>query len=228
MSSRSILPPSSFRPSVTHQLPSWGCAVGIAASGASPSLAQPGQDAGTADPPTAVEVTVGATESEVALVPRGTPPCSGELVDTFHPLGKSLGSFLALGGRIRSQHLPTSKCPYCHLRGDVGPGWHLGCGAGGGLPDPRSAYSLPAWFTSPFGHLTPSGSCVGGKKGDRQTDGSCSDVKQRQGSESGACEHPGEQPSAGDRARSTFVSLLMEKLAGRRAERARSLLLKHC
>lgn len=97
----------------------------------------------------------------------------------------------------------------------------------GGLPDPRSAYSLPAWLVSPFGYLTPSGSCVTGRRGDRQTDGSCSDVKQRRGSESGACKHPSEQPSAGDRARSTFVSLLMEKLAGRHMERARSPLLKH-
>lgn len=106
----------------------------------------------------------------------------------------------------------------------VGP-WDV---AWGMLPDPSSACSLPAWFASPFGHLTPSGRCIGGRRGDRQTDGSCSDVKQRRGSKSRACERPGEQPHAGDRARSTFVPLLMEKLAGRRAERARSPLLTLC
>lgn len=46
-------------------------------SGASPSLAQPGQDAGMADPPAAVEVTVGAAGLRAPLVPLGAPHIQG-------------------------------------------------------------------------------------------------------------------------------------------------------
>jgi len=183
----------------------------------SPSPAQPGQDVRAAGPLTAVEVTADATRSGAALVPhvQGSP---------------SILFTLSVSPRVAFWHsgtgLALSACQLEKVLIVTSVGTQ-GCGAGG-LPDPRSAYSLPAWLTSPFGHLTPSGRCVRGRRGDRQTDGSCSDVKQRRGSESGACERPGEKPRAGDRARSTFVSLLMEQLAGRHAERARSPLLKHC
>lgn len=123
LSSKCVLPPPSLRPSVSHQLSGWGCAVG-----SQPCCSTAGADAVTAGPPAVVVATAGATRLESALVPLGAPHIQGS-----PPILLTLSA----SPQVASWHLwaglALSTCQQANvlivtLVGTQG--WPLGCGVG--------------------------------------------------------------------------------------------------